>query len=77
MLTDRLTALLLVRSVRTVRVTVAHPRQRDALAFGLPAGELVRVAHAFLCKHNDTQCNMTRRVREIREQRGSDGLAGQ
>lgn len=47
-----LTALFLVRTVRTVGVSVAHPRQRYALAFGLPASELVSVAHAFFCKNN-------------------------
>jgi hypothetical protein len=41
-------ALLLVGAVRTVGIAVAHPCQRDALAFGLSASELVRVAHSFL-----------------------------
>lgn len=41
-------ALLLVGAIRTVWITVAHPCQRDALAFGLAASELISVAHSFL-----------------------------
>lgn len=42
-----LTALLLVRAIRTVGIAVTHPCQRNALAFGFTASELIRVAYSF------------------------------
>jgi hypothetical protein len=50
-----LTALLFVWAIRTVGIAVTHPCQRNALAFGFTASELIRVAYSFFWNHNTTR----------------------